>query len=554
MTISGARSTQADTVFVGGQVFTAGLTTSRPGAVAVTHGRIAAVGTDAEVQELVGPGTEVVDLRGGLLVPGFQDAHAHPVVAGVDLLRCDIHHCRSADEALALIAEYAASHPDLPWILGSGWSMEHYPGGTPTRQMLDRVVPDRPAYFPNRDGHGVWVNTRALEIAAITASTPDPEDGRIEREPDGGPAGTLHEGAGDLVGHLLPPVERDEQLRGLTVAEDFLFALGITSWQDAAVGEMFGQRDILPVYLEAAATGDLRARVVGSLWWDRARSSDQVADLVERRGAGRVGRFSPTTVKIMLDGIAENFTAAMLEPYEDGCGCQTENDGLDFVDPVGLKEYVTKLDAAGFQVHFHALGDRAVRHALDALEVARATNGPTEGRHHLAHLQVVHPEDIPRFARVGATANIQALWAAHEPQMDELTIPFLGERRTGWQYPFADLERAGARLAAGSDWSVSSADPLDGMHVAVNRRVPGKAGAAPLGESQALSLASAMTAYTAGSARVNHQDDTTGALVVGMYADLAVLDRDPFNGPAEAISEATVTHTYVEGDCVFRRD
>ena len=554
MTITGARTTQADTVFVGGQVFTAGLTTSRPGAVAVTHGRIAVVGTDAEVHELVGPGTDVVDLRGGLLVPGFQDAHAHPVVAGVDLLHCDIHHCRSADEALALIADYAASHPDLPWILGSGWSMEHYPGGTPTRQMLDRVVPDRPAYFPNRDGHGVWVNTPALEIAAITASTPDPEDGRIEREPDGSPAGTLHEGAGDLVGHLLPPVERDEQLRGLRVAEDFLFALGITSWQDAAVGEMFGQRDILPVYLEAAATGDLRARVVGSLWWDRARSSDQVADLVERRGAGGVGRFSPTTVKIMLDGIAENFTAAMLEPYEDGCGCQTENDGLDFVDPVGLKEYVTKLDAAGFQVHFHALGDRAVRHALDALEVARATNGPTEGRHHLAHLQVVHPDDIARFARVGATANIQALWAAHEPQMDELTIPFLGERRTGWQYPFADLERAGARLAAGSDWSVSSADPLDGMHVAVNRRVPGKAGAAPLGESQALSLASAMTAYTAGSARVNHQDDTTGALVVGMYADLAVLDRDPFNGPAEAISEATVTHTYVEGDCVFRRD
>jgi predicted amidohydrolase YtcJ len=528
MTITGARTTQADTVFVGGRVFTAGLTTSHPGAVAVSGGRIAAVGTDDEVRELVGPGTEVVDLAGGLLVPGFQDAHAHPVMAGVDLLRCDIHHCGSADEALELIGGYAAAHPDLPWVIGAGWSMDHYAGGTPTRHMLDRVVPDRPAYFPNRDGHGAWVNTLALELAGITDATPDPVDGRIERESDGFPAGTLHEGAGHLVAHLIPAVEHADQLRGLRVAEDVLFSLGITSWQDAAVGEMFGQKDILPVYLDAAASGALRARVVGSLWWDRARSSDQVPELVERRGAGGAGRFRPTTVKIMLDGVAENFTAAMLEPYEDGCGCQTENDGLDFVDPEGLKEYVTRLDAAGFQVHFHALGDRAVRHALDALEAARAVNGPTDGRHHLAHLQVVHPDDVPRFARIGATANIQALWAAHEPQMDNLTIPFLGARRAAWQYPFGDLERAGAHLAAGSDWSVSSADPLDGIHVA-------------------------LAAYTAGSARVNHQDDTTGRLVAGMYADLAVLDRDPFAGPTDAIADAAVTRTYVEGECVFTR-
>jgi predicted amidohydrolase YtcJ len=544
----------ADTVFVGGSLFTAGMTSSSPGAVAVTGGRISAVGTDAQVRELVGSTTEVVDLAGGLLVPGFQDAHVHPVVAGVDLLRCDIHHCRSAEEALGVIADYAAAHPDLPWIIGGGWSMEHYEGGTPTRQQLDRVVPDRPAYFPNRDGHGVWVNTKALELAGITAHTTDPADGRIEREPDGTPAGTLHEGAGELVGHLLPQVGPAEQLAGLRAAQDHLFSLGITSWQDAAVGEMFGQKDLLRVYLDAAASGALQGRVVGGLWWDRARSSDQISDIVDRRGNGGVGRFRPTSVKIMLDGVAENFTAAMLEPYEDGCGCQTENDGLDFVDPVGLKEYVTRLDAAGFQVHFHALGDRAVRHALDALDAAREANGPTDGRHHLAHLQVVHPDDVPRFARVDATANIQALWAAHEPQMDELTIPFLGERRAGWQYPFGDLERSGARLAAGSDWSVSSADPLDGIHVAVNRRVPGRTDSEPLGASQALSLATAITAYTAGSARVNHHDDSTGRIAEGFYADLAVLDRDPFAGPASAISEATVSATYVEGDRVFHRE
>jgi predicted amidohydrolase YtcJ len=554
MTISGARTQQADTVFVGGTIFTSGMVRSAPGAVAVSGGRIVAVGPDDAVRELVGPSTDVVDLAGGLLVPGFQDSHMHPVLAGIDMLGCDIHHCESADEALAVIAAYAAAHPELPWIMGGGWSMEHYDGGTPTRQLLDRILPDRPAYFPNRDGHGVWVNSRALELAGITATTADPADGRIEREPDGTPAGTLHEGAGHLLSHLLPSVDRAGQLEGLRVAQDHVFSLGITSWQDAAVGEMFGQQDLLAVYLDAAASGLLKGRVVGGLWWDRARSSDQIDDLVERRGAGVAGLFRPTTVKIMLDGVAENFTAAMLEPYEDGCGCQTENDGLDFVDPVGLREYVTRLDAAGFQVHFHALGDRAVRNALDALEATREANGTTDGRHHLAHLQVVHPDDIPRFAQLGATANIQALWAAHEAQMDELTIPFLGERRAGWQYPFGALQRAGAALAAGSDWPVSSADPLAGIHVAVNRRVPGRDDAEPLDAAQALSLASALTAYTAGSARVNHHDDTTGHLAEGFSADLAVLDRDPFAGPESAISETTVRATYVDGEQVFSRD
>ena len=545
--------TVADTLFVNGSVFTAGMASSRPGAVAVTAGRIIAVGTDDEVTALRGPATEVVDLAGGLLLPGFQDAHVHPVGAGVDMLQCDLHDCGSVDEIRAAVAGYLATHPDVAWVTGGGWSMEHFPGGTPTRGLLDALVQDRPAFFPNRDGHGAWANTRALELAGITASTPDPADGRIEREPDGHPAGTLHEGAMHLVERLLPPVTRALQREGLLAAQQHLFSLGVTAWQDAAVGEMFGQADLLPLYLDAAASGDLVGRVVGALWWDRARSSDQIGELLERRGDGGTGRFRPTSIKIMLDGVAENFTAAMLEPYEDGCGHPTHNDGLDFVDPVGLREYVTRLDAAGFQVHFHALGDRAVRSALDAVAAARAANGPDGGAHHLAHLQVVHPDDVPRFAALGATANIQPLWAAHEPQMDELTIPFLGERRAGWQYPFGDLLRAGAALAGGSDWPVSSADPLDGIHVAVNRRVPdaGDDVAAFL-PGQALPLAAAITAYTAGSARTNGLDGT-GRLEAGALADLAVLDRDPFAGPADEIAQASVVATFVEGERVFTR-
>lgn len=541
----------ADTVFVGGAVLSDG--TSRRGAVALREGRIALVGSDDDVRAMVGPATEVVDVDGGLVTPGFQDAHAHPLAAGVDLLRCDLTDSASAQDTVARIAAYASSHPDVPWILGSGWSMAHFPGGTPTREALDAVVADRPAILSNSDGHGAWANTRALELAGVDASTPDPPDGRIERDGSGSPQGTLHEGAGALVERLAPVPSADEQLAGLLRAQEVMFSHGITAWQDAAVGALFGQPDSLPVYLRAHQSGALKARVVAALWWDRARGAEQVAELVERREAARSVGFRATSVKIMQDGVVENFTAGMLDSYLDDCGCPTGNHGLSFVDPSALLEHVTQLDAAGFQVHFHALGDRAVRESLDAIEAAIARNGRSDRRHHVAHVQVVAPADVPRFAALGASATIQPLWAAHEPQMDELTIPFLGDDRAGLQYPFGDLVAAGAHLAAGSDWPVSSPNPLLGAHVAVNRVLPAvHAEAEPFYARNRIDLAAALRAYTAGSAYVNHLDDVTGRLEAGLLADLAVLDRDPFAGPADEIGSTRVVATYVEGRSVFR--
>jgi predicted amidohydrolase YtcJ len=251
----------------------------------------------------------------------------------------------------------------------------------------------------------------------------------------------------------------------------------------------------------------------------------------------------------MLDGVAENFTAAMTAPYRDGHGATTGNSGLSFIDPVALPGYVTALDALDFQVHFHALGDRAVRDALDAVAAARAANGHRDTRPHLAHLQVVHPDDVPRFRLLGVTANMQPLWAAHEQQMDELTLPFLNPALAERQYPFGDLYRDGASLAGGSDWPVSSPDPLLGIHVAVNRTHLG-ADDPPFLPGQGLDLTTALTAYTAGSAYVNHLDDT-GTLRVGRRADLVVLDRNPFDGPPDAIGETRVALTYVGGVRVY---
>ncbi|MFF2041482.1 amidohydrolase [Kitasatospora sp. NPDC058170] len=540
---------KADLVFTNGPVHTGDPARTRATSLAVTGERITAVGHD-EVRELIGPGTEVVDLAGRLLIPGFQDAHVHAVYGGTELAECDLSETVGVSDYLRRVAEFAAAHPDRSWITGSGWSLESFDGGLPTRQLLDSVVADRPVYLLNRDHHGAWANTRALELAGLTGETPDPADGRIEREPDGTPSGMLQEGATALVSRHVPPTSAADRLAGLLRAQRLLHSLGITGWQDALLGEFNGQPDPSDAYLAAARAGTLTARVIGALWWDRARGAEQIPELIARREELNAGRFRAGAVKIMQDGIAENFTAALSSPYLDGCGCATANSGLSFVDPDALRGFVTELDALDFQVHFHALGDRAVREALDAVEAARAANGHRGTRHHLAHLQVVHPGDLPRFARLGAIANIQPLWAAHEPQMDELTIPFLGPERAAWQYPFGDLLRAGATLAAGSDWPVSSPDPLAGIHVAVNRMEPEATDGRVFLPEQRLDLATAIAAYTAGSAHVNGFDDA-GSLRAGHLADLVVLDRDVFAAPAAEIASAGVEQTYVGGRLVY---
>jgi predicted amidohydrolase YtcJ len=537
-----------DLYFSNGSIFDGTRFLPAGSGVLVRAGQVIGVGTDPPTGS-----PEPVDLEGGTLVPGFIDSHAHPVFAGNQLRHCDLREAHSVAGYADLVASYARQHPDEEWITGGGWSMDVFPNAIPTRETLDAVVPDRPVFLPNRDGHGAWVNSRALELAGIDASTPDPSDGRIERDADGRPVGTLQEGATALVGRLLPALTQDDWYAALLTAQSYLLTLGITGWQDAIVGDYLDGADPLPAYLRAAGDGSLTVSVVGALWWDRNRGLDQVPELIERRSRWHSERFRATSVKMMLDGVVENHTAAMLEPYLGVDDCAGDHTGLDFIDPDELPTYVTTLDREGFQVHFHALGDRAVHNALDAVAAARQASGSRERRHHLAHLQVVHPDDIPRFAQLGATANLQALWAAHEPQMDELTIPFLGERRAGWQYPFRSLADTGAALCGGSDWPVSSPNPLHGIHVAVNRSLPADVGGdgneAFLPE-QSIELATMLAAYTAGSAAVNGVADHAGSIQGGMDADFAVIDADLAHIDPADICRATVRQTWVRGDLV----
>jgi len=546
----------ADLLFVNGAVYTVDAARRWAEAVAVRDGRIVALGTSDDLVELRGSSTEVVDLGGRMLVPGFQDAHVHPINAGLEQLRCDLSQDHGLEAYLDRIGGYVSSHPTASWILGGGWSVDVFPGGNPRAETLDGLVSDRPAFLPNRDGHGAWVNSRTLELAGITRDTPDPYDGRIERDADGTPTGSLHEGAMDLVVPLVPEPTHGEMIDGLLTAQSYLHSLGITAWQDALVdSHQWGWN--LPAYIETARDGRLTARVVGALWWERHRGEEQIEELINKRARAQgLDRFRATSVKIMQDGVIENFTAAMIDPYVAAEGVPTDHRGPSLVEPEALKGAVTRLDAEGFQVHFHSIGDRSVREALDAIEAARRVNGPNDHRHHISHIEVIHPDDIPRFRTLGVVANAQPLWAMHEGQMDDLTIPFLGEPRWRWVYPFASLVRAGAMLAMGSDWPVSSPDPIEQIHVAVNRAaapnyVYGNGNDKVFLPEQRLDLPTALAAFTMGSAYVNHLEGETGSVEIGKAADLAVIDRDLFAIPVEEIASARVEQTFADGQRVY---
>ena len=546
-----------DLILHAGLVRTMGPAGSRATAMAIAGDRILALGGDRDVLGLRTRRTRVIDLRGRTVLPGFTDAHTHPISGGLRHVECDLDRFDTVEEHLAAVTAYATSHAALEWIVGGGWSMETFPGGIPRRELLDGVVPDRPIFLTNRDGHGAWVNSRALEMAGITAETPDPPTGRIERDPDGTPVGTLQEAAMELVRTLIPNHALAVLERAIVDAQAELHALGITGWQDANVDP-----DEVDAYRAVAASGALTARVVLSMGASEVGGFGGIDQLVAIRdavaaaanaaapGSSGPARLEATAIKFFVDGILENRTGALLDPYLDVHGEPTGGIGMTTLEPSELARLSVALDRRGFQLHYHAIGDRAVREALDAIEAARTANGVRDARHHIAHIQLIHPDDLPRFAALGAVANAQPLWAVHEAQMDQLTIPFLGPERSQWQYPFGSLLRAGARLAFGSDWTVSTANPFLQIEVAVRRIWPEHRGSAPFLPAERITLDQALTAATVGSAFVNRQDEA-GWLGVGRLADLAILDRNIDASDVEPIGDTSVVGTVVGGEFVF---
>lgn len=544
----------------------------------VTDGVLTRVGA-ADHTTTPDAGHRIIDAAGGLVTPGFVDAHAHPVFAGVEALALDLTGAADATETLAMVrAALEAGGQTDTWLTGGGWSMSDFPGGAPTAAQLDalcaEVGVDRPIQLASADHHSTWVNTRALQIAGLVGdvSTGTPAGGVIDRDAEGRPTGTLHESAVDLVGAHVP-TETPEQLRaGILEGQRRMHEVGVTGWIDAIVGEYLGHGDNFHAYLDAEADGVLTAEVTGSLWWGRDIDDpvDEAARLKELMDRADGSRFRATNVKFMLDGIVESLTAAVTEPYiEPGaepahhCACEAyvdgpghgHNHGTSYFTADHLAASVTAVQDAGFDAHFHAIGDAAVRGALDALAAAHDDAARTDHRHHVAHLQIVDPADIPRFADLDATANLQAFWAHYDEQLVDLNLPVLGPDREAWLYPFGDLARAGASFAMGSDWPVSSPDPWEAIHVAVNRTHPDGARADPLTPGQELDVLTCLRAYTTGSAHLA-RTTTAGRMVVGAPADLALASADPLDlerTDPGALHTVTNTFTVAAGRIVHDR-
>jgi predicted amidohydrolase YtcJ len=539
-----------DLVLHSGFVYTLDANRTSADAVAIAGRRIVAVGATADVMRLAAPSTRVVDLGGRFVMPAFHDAHVHPVSAGVELGQCNLNEVSGAEATLAAIRTCVEAQATRPWLVGGGWALPSFPPGRPTRQDLDAITGSKPSALTSADGHSMWANSAALTAAGITRSTRDPEAGRIERDGRGEPTGLLREAATALVSRVVPATTPEEYEAGLQRALAEMNKVGIVSFVEASARDA-----MVAAYRSVARQGKLTARAHLSLYVDPAEDDSQVERLLRVRQETSEPGLSARSVKIFVDGVIEAATAAVLEPYRPikGEPAAAHPTGLPNFTDERLLALVTRLDREGFQIHMHAIGDRAIRQGLDAVAAAERANGPRDRRPHIAHIQLFHPDEVPRFRELGVVANMQPLWAYADSYIRELTEPRLGPERSAWLYPFGALHRAGARFAGGSDWSVTSVNPLHAIQVAVTRRALDATADAPAWlPDQRLDLPTALSAYTNGGAYVAFEEQDSGSIEVGKLADIIVLDQHLLQIPPEQLHRSRVLWTLFEGREVYR--
>jgi predicted amidohydrolase YtcJ len=509
-------------------------------AMVVRDGSIIYVGDDEGARAYEDANATILELSDKTVLPSFHDTHTHLIMGGTDLLYVDLFEAMTVEQMANTAKTWADQNPEAPWVQGSGWSMVAFEGKL-HKSQLDAVIPDRPVFLVSADGHSAFVNSLALELAGITPDTPDPEDGQIERDDSGDPTGVLVEAAWELVADVIPPYPVEKVDKGLMLAMHEANQFGITTIVDASVREW-----MLAGYARADAAGSLTLRVHGAVWLEPDMLGDlgQVDALRSEYSSERV---AVDSVKFFVDGLIESETAAMLEPYSSGAN------GIPIYSDEELLEAAIALDALGFQLHAHVIGDGATRQFLDTVEAVIMANGGRDRRPQLAHLEVVDPADWSRFAELGAHANFQMRWAYPDPYILELTQPVIGEERSKYLYPIGSLHAAGATIVAGSDWSVSSMNPFEAIEVAVTRQDPLTNAGDVLTPEQRIDIETALRAYTSQGAKATFSEDMVGTLEVGKRADFVVVDSDPFVVPASELSEIKVETTWLDGEQVFPR-
>jgi predicted amidohydrolase YtcJ len=540
----------ADLILLHGRIHTEDAGRSVAQALAVRGNTIVAVGTDEAVSAFMGPGTHTVDLRGRVVLPGIIDAHTHPAESAQDLGKCSLE-----DKPLTpsdIKSRVAACLKDQPGERTQWFEVVMVNPSSLTLSLadLDSMLPDRPMLLSGSDGHTVWANSPALKLTHITAETKDPAGGHIERDATGRPTGTLRDNAAELPLAAKPAPSLDHEASQLNRALDSMRAIGITSVQDAAVDD-----HMMQIYKRLYDTQRLNMRVRGSFHLKNLREPAAVlignASKFREKWAIDPDFLRADAVKIFADGVIEypSQTAALLQPYLDADGRPTKNRGPSYFTQEHLNQIVTAADAAGLTVHIHAIGDRAVRSALDAVADARKHNGALDNRDQIAHLELVDPADFPRFRELGVIANFQLLWAQRDDYVDTATVKYLGPERSRYLYPARSLRDAGAKIAGGSDWGVSSFDAFAAMEHAVTRS-EGR-GRPPLLPEQSLLLQDMVDAYTINAAFALKQERTTGSIEVGKRGDFIVIDRDIFSIDPFDLHDTQVQATYLDGREVY---
>ncbi len=541
---------RADRVFLNGAVYTVDAELPWAEAVAITDGHIVYVGSNDGVRSWIGDETEVDDLNGQMLLPGFHDSHTHLLIGLTTDEECDLLRIDSIPEVEAKLRECKAlaGFGDERWIVGDGWTAWLWPKSEPDKAVLDAIFPERPVYLESSFGHSAWVNSRALELAGVHSETVVGVDGIVVRDPVTGVAtGALHDSAMLLVKNLLPAMSMEHKLKSVRAAIDMAHSLGVTAVIEPGLDEILMAPLLI---LSDAGEFDLRAVVsLSPIGWQPGVFDDGVYKFLERRDAWRRPNIDVDSVKIYMDGVIESGTGTMLEPYED----ESLGLGPQYYTQEKVNEYFARFDAMGLQVHVHAIGDGAVRVALDGYEAMQEANGVSGNRHHITHLQLIDEDDIPRFSEMDIGASFQALWAYPDEAVIEMDIPMIGEKRSYQMYPIASINRAGGRVNGASDYFVTSMDPLLAIEVAITRQNPYSNDGPALNEDERVDLATMIEAYTINGAYTMKLEDKQGSIEVGKRAALVVLDRNLFAIDTYEISDAHVTMTIFDGRTVYTR-
>lgn len=536
-------------VLINGKIFTAENLTSFQEAVAITGNTITAVGKTDEIQKLVGDSTQVIDLQGRLVLPGFNDAHIHFMSGSEGLADVELTSTQSSKEVEAYIKKYVAEHPNSSWISGRGWQYTFYEGGFPTRQMLDALIPDKPAYIRAYDGHTAWVNSKALELAGINKSYRFTGFGEVVKDSKGEPTGILKEDAMGLVGNLIPEKTREENLEALRLGMKVAASLGITSIQNA-----HGDVEETELYETLLANNELTLRVGVAFSIDEKTSTTDLKKFVAVRD--RIGSNNPMmragAVKFMIDGVIEGHTAFMLEPYSDPVPKELSATGQVSMPLPRFNSLITTIDSLGFQIYTHAIGDRGVRETLNAYEAALNQNKRKDSRHRIEHIETINPADIPRFAQLGVMPSMEPIHA--EPGTVEIWGKAVGEKRLPYSFAWNDLLKANAKLVFSSDWPAClSLNPIRGLHVAVTRRNPQGFPENGWVVNQKISMADAVYAYTYMGSYASFEEKIKGKIAPGYLADVIVLSQDLFTIDPMSTHTTQVDLTVFDGKVIYER-